>query len=456
MAMRDAGSRGFLRPVLAIGAVTALALTGCAPGDFETGFTATADEIEAALHEETTIDFWSWSPQAADMARAFEAEYPAVTVNVTNVGGSDVAYTKLQNAMKAGSGIPDVVYMEYLAMPQFALQGSLTDLEDYANGGLSDHFSDEIWSQVAIRGGAYGVPLDSGPLVLYYRADVFERHGIEVPTTWAEYADAARQLHEADPTAYITADAGDGNGALAMIWQAGGTPFASSGEDLSVDLADTGSTAWADMWGGLLADGLIDNGVAQWSNEWRRGMADGRYATWVAGAWGGSALASHVPSAAGQWRVTDIPQYTDGTDGADPQRTGAQSGGSGLTVPAGSDDKLAAVGFTQWMTTSETANRMWVEAGQVPAVSDVLASDAWLDIEDPYFGGQRVNRVYAEASQAVLPNWEYLPFEPYANSVFSDTVGQAFAGNTTLRAGLAAWERRITDYGREQGFTVNE
>ncbi|WP_129843708.1 sugar ABC transporter substrate-binding protein [Streptomyces sp. RFCAC02] len=442
--------RALPRAALAATAAATLALTGCSAGDFDTGFTATAAEIDRALHTETSIDFWSWSPQAAQMAEAFEEEYPDITVNVTNVGGSDVAYTKLQNAMKAESGIPDVVYMEYLAMPQFALQGSLTNLEEYTRDTLEDEFSDEIWSQVATRDGVYGVPLDSGPLVLYYRPDVFEAHGLDVPTTWDEYAAAARTLHEEDPSAYITADAGDGNGALAMIWQAGGRPFASSGGDLSVDLQDSGSAAWADMWGGLLDEGLIADRVAQWSNEWLRGMADGTYATWVAGAWGGSALESHVPSAAGKWRVAPIPQYAPGED------AGSESGGSGLTIPAGSDDKLAAMGFVQWMTTSERANGIWTDAGQVPAVSDVLASDAWLDAEAPYFGGQQVNRVYARASASVLPGWQYLPFEPYANSVFSDTVGQAYAGAVSLSEGLRNWEEKIRSYGEEQGFTLRE
>ncbi|MGW1817527.1 ABC transporter substrate-binding protein [Streptomyces sp. NPDC002125] len=436
------------KPALVLATVIGMVLTGCAPQPKDTVFDGTQADVHKALHTRTTIDFWSWSPQAAEMAKAFEKEYPDITVKVTNVGGSDVAYTKLQNAMKAGSGIPDVVYMEYLAMPQFALQNSLTDLRPYAEEELSGSFSDQVWSQVETRGGVYGVPLDSGPLVLYYRPDVFEKFGIEVPTTWAEYTRAAEKLHTADPARYITADAGDGNGAAAMIWQAGGQPFSSSGDELSVDLSDSGTSAYAEMWGGLLHKGVIDNKVAQWSNEWRRGMADGTYATWIAGAWGGSALASHVPTASGKWRVARIPQYTAGAN------AGSLSAGSGLTVPAGSDSKAAAAGFVQWMTTGEAAADIWVKAGQVPAAEQVLASAAWLERKDPYLGGQRANKVYAEATASVRPGWQYLPFEPYANSVFSDTVGQAFARTTTLREGLQAWERDIVGYGKEQGFTV--
>ncbi|MFF2331386.1 MULTISPECIES: ABC transporter substrate-binding protein [unclassified Streptomyces] len=450
--MRQGRLRALLRrtrPALVLAAVAGMVLTGCAPEPRHVVLDTTQAEIDKALHTPTTLKFWSWSPQAAEMAKAFEKQYPDIKVEVTNVGGSDVAYTKLQNAMKAGSGIPDVAYMEYLAMPQFALQKSLTDLSRYTDEGLADQFSEGVWSQVAVRDGVYGVPLDSGPLVLYYRADVFEKYGLTVPRTWDEYVADAKKLHKADPSKYITADTGDGNGVSAMIWQAGGNPFTSSGADLSVNLSDTGSTQYADMWGELLTEGLIDNRVAQWSSEWTTGMGDGTYATWVAGAWGGSALASHVPAGSGKWRVTTLPGYTSTTAAS------GQSGGSGLTIPAGSKNQAAAMGFIQWMTTNATAMKIYTDAGQMPAVDSVLNSSSWLNRKDAYLGGQQAGKVYAAASAAVLPNWEYLPFEPYANSVFADTVGRAFAGSVSLRQGLRDWQRKIADYGKDQGFTVH-
>ncbi|WP_435126816.1 ABC transporter substrate-binding protein [Actinacidiphila sp. bgisy144] len=450
MAFRRTARRRVLAAA-SVGLAIGLTLTGCSSssGSGSGGGSATQADIDAALHKKTTISFWSWAPQAGELAKAFEKQYPDITVKVSNVGGSDVEYTKLQNAVKAGSGVPDVAYMEYLAMPQFALQKSLTDLSKYGQSGLSSQFPASTWSQVALDGGVYGVPMDSGPLVLYYRADVFKKYGLKVPATWAEYTADAQKLHQADASKYITADAGDGNGTAAMIWQAGGKPFSSAGSKLSVDLADAGSTAYAGMWGGLLSKGLIDSKTAQWSNEWLTGMADGTYATWVAGAWGGSALETHVPKASGDWRVAPIPQYTAGRSDS------SQSGGSGLVVPSGSKNKLAAAGFVRWMTTSAAANKIWVQAGQVPALNSTLTSAGWLGDKSTYFGGQQVNQVYAQASAHAPAGWQYLPFEPYANSVYSDTVGQAFAGRTSLKNGLAAWQKKIVSYAKAQGFSVD-
>ena len=39
---------------------------------------------------------------------------------------------------------------------------------------------------------------------MLYRQDIFDKHGIAVPTTWDEFADAARKLHAADPNVYLT------------------------------------------------------------------------------------------------------------------------------------------------------------------------------------------------------------------------------------------------------------
>ena len=44
-----------------------------------------------------------------------------VKVNLVNAGTGTTEYTKLQNAIKAGSGAPDIAQIEYYAVPQFAL-----------------------------------------------------------------------------------------------------------------------------------------------------------------------------------------------------------------------------------------------------------------------------------------------------------------------------------------------
>src|SRR5690606_5511987 len=95
---------------------------------------------------------------------------------------------------------------------------------------------------------------------------VFDQYGIAVPTTWDEYVAAAEKLHAADPAKYITNDIGDPGFATSMIWQAGGKPFASDGENVTIDLQDAGAKKWAESWNRLVENDLLAP-YGSWSDE---------------------------------------------------------------------------------------------------------------------------------------------------------------------------------------------
>ena len=59
------------------------------------------------------------------------------------------------------------------------------------------------------------------------------------------------------------------------------------------------------------------------------------------------------------------------------------------------------------------------------------------------------------ADPDVLTGWSYLPFQVYANSIFANTVGQAYTGKSSLSAGLQAWQQQSATYGTQQGFSIS-
>ena len=95
-----------------------------------------AEAVDAALKKGGEITFWSWSPTAKKQVAAFEKAYPQVKVNLVNSGGAADSNLKLQNALTAGNGAPDVAQMEYMSVPQFVLGKGLLDLTDYGFGEL--------------------------------------------------------------------------------------------------------------------------------------------------------------------------------------------------------------------------------------------------------------------------------------------------------------------------------
>jgi multiple sugar transport system substrate-binding protein len=431
---------------LAIGVTAAMALVACASGGSSSG--GSSDDITKALEKGGTLTYWSWTPSAKDQVAAFEKAYPKVKVKLVNAGTGADQYTKLQNTIKAGSGAPDVAQVEYYALPQFALSDSLLDLSSYGFGSLEDKFAASTWKSVTDGDKIYGLPQDSGPMALFYNKKVFDKYGIAIPKTWDEYVAAAKKLHAADPNAYIAADSGDAGFTTSMIAQAGGTPFTNKGDKVTIDLADAGTKKWTKTWDQLVEQGLLSKTVG-WSDDWYKQLGNGQIATLITGAWMPGNLEASVADASGDWRVAPMPTYDGGTAQT------ANNGGSAEAVMKQTKNPALAAGFLKWLNSSKASTKVFMESGGFPSTTADLNSSAFLDEKPDYFGGQQINKVLVDASKSSDNDFTYLPYQVYANSVYADTVGQSYENGTSLESGLAAWQKALAKYGKDQGFTVS-
>ncbi|MEV8434697.1 ABC transporter substrate-binding protein [Streptomyces chartreusis] len=434
--------------LLLAAALSAVTLSACGGGgDGESASkTVTEEEIQAALDKPTELTVWSWSTSLPDVAEAFEKEHPKVKIKVENVGTGAEQYTKLQNAIKAGKGAPDLATVEYNAIPQYALTGALVDLKRFGFGDLEDQFDPAAWENVNVGGGLYELPLNAGPMALFYNKKTFDKFDIKVPTTWDEYIEAGRKLQKADPDYYISADNGNAGLTESLIWSAGGRPFKVDGDRISVDLKDAGTKKYADMYQKLLDDKLLSP-IAGWSPEWFQGLTSGKIATLTSGAWMAGILKSSVPDASGDWRVAPMPSY-------DGESTTSVNGGSSLAMMEQGDKQAAAAAFLRYVSAEKGAD-ITQATGSFPARSKVLQSQEFLGAKDEYFGGQQVNRVFADSLADVAEGWQYLPYDVYAVSIFNDKAGKAYTGDKTLQEGLNDWQQELVKYGKEEGFTVN-
>jgi multiple sugar transport system substrate-binding protein len=445
------GRRARRAAVLAVAALTAASvLAGCGSSDDEGGGGASGDgsaaDLDAALEEGGTITYWTWTPSAEAQVAAFEDQYPNVDVKLVNAGTGNDHYTKLQNAIKAGSGGPDVAQVEYQALPQFALPGDLVDLQQYGLDEYADDYTPSTWAAVHAGDGLYGLPQDSGPMALFYNQEVFDEHDLEVPTTWDEYVDAAEKLKAADPSACITNDSGDPGFATSMIWQAGGTPFQTEGDQVTIDLQDEGTKKWTAVWNQLIEGQLACN-IPGWTEEWFKALGDGTIATIALGAWAPGVFEQSVPDGAGKWRVAPMPTY-------DGEPATAENGGSTQSVLEQSKNPALAAAFVRWLNHDEGI-APFLESGGFPATVADLEDPAFVDKPSDYFGGQQVNQVLTDAANHVVDGWQYLPYELYAHTIFGDTVGKAYQNHSDLNDGLLSWQEALVKYGSEQGFSVS-
>src|SRR5580693_4579877 len=182
----------------AAGALAACSSSSSTPAPASTGSSAaasgsaSASSLAAALQTPTTLTWWAWAPQDKQLVSAFEKLYPKVKINLVNAGTSTTEYTKLQNAIKAGSGVPDIAQIEYYAIPQFALGGSLANLSSDLSSDQSQ-FSSAVWDSVNVNGELVGLPQDTGPMALFYNKTTFDKYKLAVPTTWAQYVADAKK-----------------------------------------------------------------------------------------------------------------------------------------------------------------------------------------------------------------------------------------------------------------------
>src|SRR6202048_3857601 len=126
-----------------------------------------------------TLEFWSWVGGLDNTVKDFERAYPNIKVHVNNVGGGPAEYQKLQTALKAGSGAPDVAQIEYMFLPSFIVTDGLADMDQYGANDAKEYFVPWTWGQVSPDGKAvYGIPQDTGPMALLYNKKIFDQFGL--------------------------------------------------------------------------------------------------------------------------------------------------------------------------------------------------------------------------------------------------------------------------------------
>ena len=135
------------------------------------------------------LRYWSWAPNIAKIVDVWNAQNPDIQVEVNTSTGSNDIVAKLSAAKEAGT-LPDLSNTSYENLPNLVVNGIAADITD-AFGDYEDQIAPAAWNLTTFDGKNYAVPQGTGPQFLFYRTDLFEAAGVEAPTTWDEYADAA-------------------------------------------------------------------------------------------------------------------------------------------------------------------------------------------------------------------------------------------------------------------------
>ncbi|RHA37041.1 ABC transporter substrate-binding protein [Cellulomonas rhizosphaerae] len=434
----------------AIIAATTLLAAGCTSGDDTTSSSPTGGSTEKA--EKVDLTFWTWAPGMDDVVKAWNDANPDIQVTVNKQDGGDPAVTKLLTAIKAGSGAPDLMQTEYQKIPTLVAADALADISGAVDSSIAGHFADGTWQSVTLGGDAvYGIPQDSGPMEFYYREDIFTKYKLDVPTTWAEYADVATKLHEADPKAYLgTFSATDAGWFTGLTQQAGASWWGINGDAWSVDIDSAASQKVASYWGDLVEKGVIDN-KPMYTPEWNAALNDGTQAGWVSAIWAPGVLAGNAADTQGKWKMAPMPQWNAGDNAT------GNWGGSATSVTSQSKNVEAATKFATWMNTSQDAvNILVAKGGLYPA--DLPGQAEALSAPPAFFPNQPDFYTTAtDIAKSVQP-FTYGPNVNVAFSAYNDQFGKAAESKkaSAFLTALTAMQKATVDDLLNSGFTVDE
>ncbi|GIH24475.1 sugar ABC transporter substrate-binding protein [Acrocarpospora phusangensis] len=329
---------------LALAAAFATLLAAGCGGTAESPAAAPSAPASSAPAGPVTLTYWTWAPNMDKIAAVWNQANPDIQVTVSKQAGGDDAAAKFLTAAKAGNA-PDLVQAEYQHLPSFIAADAVADIAA-ETAAVKPEFSEGLWGLVTLgTESVYAIPQDSGPMMLYYRKDLFEKYGISVPKTWEEYAEAARTVHKADPKVYLGSFSSKDPGWFAgLAQQAGAQWWSISGDAWKVGINDAATTKVADFWGGLVQEGVIDD-QPYFTPEWNKALNDGTQLSWPSAVWGPGVLESNAPKGKGKWAVAPLPQWNAG------ENFSGFWGGSSTAVSATSKNRAAAVKFATWLNT---------------------------------------------------------------------------------------------------------
>lgn len=421
-------------------ALAAALLAGCAP----TSSGDSGGDAEGPV----TLRYWSWAPNIAAIVDVWNEQNPDIQVEVNTSTGANDIVAKLSAAKEAGT-MPDLSNATYENLPNLVVNGIADDITD-AFGEYEDQIAPAAWDLTTFDGKNYAVPQGTSPQFLFYRTDIFEAHGLQAPTTWDEYADAARTIHAADPSKFLaTFPANDAQLFAALSQQAGAEWWSQSEEGWSVGIDGEASTQVAEYWQGLVDEGVVAT-FKTWTPEWQAALADGTLASWLSAVWAPPLVIQNAPDTEGLWGAVRIPQWD-----VDNPVSGVL-GGSGTIVTTGSEHPEQAREFAVWLNNNEDALNAYIENASIwpanlegrelPALRDTVPPALAADQTDFYDLAAEID------DETVSVTWG--PNVAVAYSAFNDAFSTAITSGGSFTDALEAVQGTVVSDMEKLGFTV--
>lgn len=405
-------------------------------------FAAGAQEKEEGVAE---IQF-SISPREVgkvvpSFIEGFEAENPNVKVDWLQVPGvPNEQHTLYVTKMASQDNQPDVLALDVIWPGEFIANGWAEPLDQYMDTAVFDQYLDGMMNAVTLDGKHYGVPLYTNAIHFFYRKDLLDKYGYEVPQTWEELIATAQDItakeQNPDLNGYISMWAqieGLFMNYLQFMWGAGGSFFDGNGNPtIDTPAANKALQTMVDM----VDEGVAPNSILTYKpNDAMALFRQGRAVFMVVQDFVWPMLNADDSPVKGKVGMTRVP-YFEGNSDADT----VCMGGWILTINPYSENKAAAAEFIKYITNEENAFKMAVETGSMPARKDMQSNEELFE-EYPI-----AEQLYADfAVGDVRPSAAAGKNYPELSHIMQAEIHAALTGQKSVDKALAAAQSQIED-----------
>ena len=376
---------------------------------------------------------------------AYLAKFTEATgIIVNRISGSQNANERLANYLQVlNAQAGDIDAMQIDVIWPGILAPHAIDLTEAATN-IGDHFQ-AIVENNTVDGKLVGIPFYTDAGLLYYRTDLFEKHGIaSAPATWDELQTAAQTIMDAERGAGMAdmwgyvfqGNAYEGLTCNALEWQVsngGGSIIESDG---TVTVNNPQAAAAINMAAGWVGT-ISPEGVTTYQEEEARGVWQG----------GNSAMMRNWPYAFSAGQAADSPirdmfdvsvlPMGDG-EGA---RHAATLGGWQMMASQYSESPDAAVELCKFMTSPEVQKSRAIETSNLPTYASLYSDEDVLEVQ-PFFG--RLEETFSGGAVARPSSVSSTEYNNVSIAYFTAVHG-VLTGGSDAESALADVEEELQD-----------
>ncbi|MDR2302984.1 MAG: ABC transporter substrate-binding protein [Treponema sp.] len=325
--------------------------------------------------------------------------------------------------MSNGEGSPDLVDIEQGQFPRYMSADKICfePLNTWIQrDGINDKVVASRQNLYLYNGNYYGIEHALTPATMAYRKDLFERYGIKVPTTWAEYKDAAAKFKQYGISIMAIGDMRRGlPDELELFLRSANADYVNTRGELNITPAYRQIVS---DFKTMQQEGMIypfETDEERWL-----GMRQDKVVTYITPDWAAGWLRDNVPEQSGKWAMAPMPKFD-----ANSSRTSCR-GGTGLAIMKYTKkDKESLWDFVKFaQTDTDNAVQKFKMINLFPVVYDAM-SRCGGPVE--YYGGQDLGTLYQELAREMpvqnQASWRGIWIDTMASNAYD-----FYEGNITL------------------------